>query len=52
MHMEDVQGMLNETAGIENHYDIKKTFLCGQGELRFRVYDNNASVEITCSREN
>ncbi len=26
MHKEDVQGMSNETAGFQNHYDIKKHF--------------------------
>ncbi len=35
MHKEDVQGMLNETAGFRNHYDIKKHFWSRQGELQF-----------------
>ncbi len=26
MHKKDVQGMLNEMAGFQNHYDIKKHF--------------------------
>ncbi len=33
MHKEDLQGMLNETAGFQNHYEIMKHFWSRQGEL-------------------
>ncbi len=49
MHNKDVQGMLNETAGFENHYEILKHFWSRQGELKFRVYDRYNGIEITCS---
>ncbi len=35
MQKEDVQGMLYETAGFQNHYNIKMHFWSRQGGLRF-----------------
>ncbi len=52
MHKEDVQSMLNETAGFKNHYEILKHFWSGQGELKVQVYDHYNGIEITCSAEN